>query len=375
VPVRGARADVVGPVAFRGVAFRGRINYPSPVWTGMELVEGYDHQRGVHCGAIALRNVTAHYGWNYSEATCFGVGGGPAFVTYGDAAGPDVPFRTSPTWLERAFLERVGVPHLYREGDDFETAWENVTAHVDEDDPVVVFLDPAPLDYLPDGPAHLPPHVAVLIGYDEDAGTVQLSDGAVASRQEVSRSTLEAAWTHDGVVALDNEYLVVTRAALTADGTDAAATGLRQAATYMLDPLQIKRDARRPGEEGLAALRSFAARIETWPDLDDPTTTVRAARRSIDEHGEGAAFRGLYADALGELGQRTGLTPDLADRMARVGETWRTVADRLGDGIADGEPRPAAFAEAASVVGEIADREEAIFEDLVEQLGGVNHRR
>lgn len=27
----------------------------------MELLEGCDHQSGVHCGAAALRNVTAYY--------------------------------------------------------------------------------------------------------------------------------------------------------------------------------------------------------------------------------------------------------------------------------------------------------------------------
>lgn len=208
----------------------------------MELVDGYDHQPGVHCGAAALRNLTEHYGWTYSEAACFGIGGGPAFVLYEHPDEPWVTFRASPTWLERAFLERVGVPHLFREGDDFETAWENATARIDDDDPVVLFLDPAPLDYLPGDPDHLLPHVAVLTGYDD--GTAVLSDGAVETRREVPRSTLAKAWSHDRFLRLDNEYLVVTSARRTEAGTDAAAAGLRQAATYLLDPLAVKRDAR-----------------------------------------------------------------------------------------------------------------------------------
>jgi len=333
----------------------------------MEHVEGYDHQPGTHCGASALRNVTAYYGWRYTEAACFGIGGGAAFVLYEHPTDPWVTPRASPTWLERAFFERLGVPHTVGEGEDFETAWTEVTARVDEDDPVLLFLDPAPLEYLPERPTHLPPHVAVLVGYDDES--VELADGAMETRQTVDRETLRTAWRHDGYLELDNEYLVVTRARRTEDGTDAAAAGLRQAATYMLDPLSIKRDARGPGEEGLPALRAFGDYLDSWPDLPEPARPVRAARRSINEHGDGAAFRGLFADALEELGQRTGLAHDLADRMAGVGRTWEQVAADLGAILEDDEPRPGAFEEAASRVADVADREEAIFEAIAAELG------
>ena len=332
----------------------------------MERVDGYDHQPGVHCGAAALRNVTAYYGWNDSEAACFGIGGGPAFVLYEHPEDPRVTFRTSPNWLERAFFERLGIPHRYREGAAVETAWETVTGHIDDNDPVILFLDPAALDYLPETPTHLPPHVAVLIGYDDDR--VLLSDGAIETRQELSRSTLEDAWTHDGFVQLENESLVVTRAARTADETDAVAAGLRQAATYMLDPLQIKRDARGPGEEGLPAVRSFGDYLGTWPELSEPARPIQAAKRSIDEHGEGMAFRGLFAESLAELGQRTDLDPTLADRLDDVGSEWQLVAERLDD-LLEHDPQPALFEEAATLVGDIADREEAIFEALRDELG------
>jgi len=333
----------------------------------MELVDGYDHQSGVHCGAAALRNVTAHYDLNYSEAACFGIGGGPAFVLYEVPDEPWVTFRTSPTWLERAFFERLGIPHTYRAGDDFETAWANATAHVDENDPVLLFLDPEPLDYLPPSAGHVPPHVAVLVGYGD--GTAQLSDGARASRAEVSRETLRDAWSRDGGVSLENESLVVTRARTTEDGTDAVAAALRETAAYSCEPLQVKRDARGPGEEGVPALRSFTDYLSQWPTLPDPARPVRAAHRSIDGHGDGTAFRGLYADSLAELGQRTDLNPDIADRMARLAGEWETVGARLEAALAAPEPQPATLEEAASLVGEIADREETLFGDIADELG------
>lgn len=333
----------------------------------MKRVDGYVHQSGDHCGAATLRNVTTHYGWNYSEPACFGIGGGPAFVLYDHPEEPWVTFRTSPTWLERAFFERLGIPHLHRRGDDLETAWENVTGHVDEDDPVILFLDPGSLEYLPERPAHLPPHVVALVGYDDE--TVELSDPTMEDRQEISRSTLEDAWSHDQFLSLEHESLVVTRAGRTGDETDAVAAGIRQAATYALDPLAVKRDARGPGEEGLPALRSFADYLGQWPDLPEPARPVQAARRSIDEHGDGAAYRSLYADALEELGQRVDLAPDVGDRMARAASTWQLVFQRLGDVLAADDPQPVHFEEAATLVNDVADREEAIFRDLRNALG------
>lgn len=331
----------------------------------MELVDGYVHDTGQHCGATALRNVTRFYGTTYSEGACFGIGGGAAFVLYEHPDEPWVTFRTSPTWLEQAYFERLGVSHLHRAGDDFETAWAEVTARVDEDDPVILFLDPTELDYLGEGPVHIPPHVAVLVGYDEDIA--QLADGSMAARQDVSKETLQKAWQSDRFVPLDNEYLVVNRSRFPQDRTDAAAAGLRQAATYMLDPLHVKRDARGPGEEGLPALRSFADYLGTWPDYPESARPVRDALRSIDEHGEGAAHRSLFADALGSLGRQTGLPHDFVGETNDVARQWQSVATQLEATIED--PTPARFEEAASLVGAVADREEALFERLADELG------
>lgn len=333
----------------------------------MERVEGYDHQAGVHCGATALRNVTAYYGWRYSEPAAFGIGGGPAFIRYEHPAESWVTFRASPTWLEQAFFERLGVPNRVESTPDFESAWQNVTRHVDEDDPVVLFLDPAALEYLPADAHHVPPHVAVLTAYDETIAT--LSDGALAEQQDISISSLADAWGAVRHLDLEYESLVVTRASRTTDETDAIAAGLRQTAAYMLDPLHVKRDARGPGEEGLPALRAFSDTLGRYADLEDHRPAVEAALHGIDEHGDGAAYRSLYADALDELERRTDLSHDLADRMASVAAQWRIVADNLEDTLTTDDPADARFGEAASLVADIADREATIYRDLGDQIG------
>jgi len=56
--------------------------------------------------------------------------------------------------------------------------------------------------------------------------------------------------------------------------------------------------------------------------------------------------------------------------MAGVADVWRTIAKRLGDVLEEDAPSAAHFEEAASLVGDVADREEAIFTNLRDELGG-----
>ena len=54
-----------------------------------------------------------------------------------------------------------------------------------------------------------------------------------------------------------------------------------------------------------------------------------AARRAIVEHGEGTAYWALFADAPEELGQRTGLAHDVADREAAIHEALTAELGRI----------------------------------------------
>lgn len=329
----------------------------------MSRLAGFTHQTGVHCGATTLSNVAEYYGWNYSEAACFGIGGGAAFVRYDGPAGPR--FRASPLWLERAFFERLRVPHVFQRGDAFENALADVSARIERGDPVMLFLDPAALPYL-EQPAHVGPHVVAAIGYDDD--TLELSDPSQTDRVAVSTSTLAEAWQTHSDPSLLNEYLAVTSARIRRDRNDAAAAGLRQAGSYMLTPLEIKRNARRPGEEGLPALRAYGDFVESLPDRQDRPEQVAGVLRTIDEHGDGTAYRRLYADALDELAQHTNLPGAIAGRTREMAEEWATVARLLDD------PGHAGYEEAASLVADIADQEATIFRTLLDELGAPSEQ-
>lgn len=330
----------------------------------MERVEGYVHQDGIHCGATALRNVTSYYGLEYDEPSCFGIGGGIAFVTYARAGESWSTFRASPLWLESAFFERTGIPHRRHSGDDFQTAWDRITGHIDEDDPVILFLDPAALPYLPESDHHVPPHVVVAVGYDE--GTLTVSDGTMESRQRINKEILDIAWRSDRYLFLDHEYLVVTRAARIEEGTDAAAAGLRHTARYMLDPLTVDRNARGPGQEGLDAMEQYRQELTEWAGQPAP---IDAAIRAIDEHGNGSAYRALYADALRELGRRTGLPMAIADRLDGIAQQWQTVLGLLEDSRSAPEiKQQQQLQEVSTTMRDIINREQDIFEEIQNSL-------
>lgn len=333
----------------------------------MQHVSGWDHQPGRHCGSTALSNLASFYHWGFDEPTCFGLGTGIASVYTDHPTEPWRVFRGCGHWLEQSFFERMEAPHLLREGDGFDAAWSAVTSYLDDDDPVVLFLDPANLDHL-QGDAHDPPHVAVAIGYDDEAAT--LSDGAVDDQVELPLDDLREAWASGWPDGHAHRHLVVTRSRTFVDEETAANRAVRETTTYMLEPRTVDFAVGPPGEHGLDALEAFAADVATWPDLPDPAAPARDALAGIVCHGEDAAFRGLYADALDDLAPQAGLGTGPADRLRRITDEWRTVRDLLADAVdADGDrQRDAALAEAGSILGDVADRERDLFAQIRREL-------
>jgi hypothetical protein len=333
----------------------------------MQRLEGYAHQTGLHCGSTALRNLADFYEWEFDEAGCFGFGSGLGARYVDHPEEPWKVFRGHAPWLETAFFEHFGVPHSVRQGDDWESAWDDVTGHIDTDDPVVLFLDPADLPYL-DGETHLPPHVVLAVGYGDEE--VLLSDGTVKKTTRLPLDDLRAAWDVDRFVATRNRYLVVTRPRIVEDNRTAATRAVGATARYMVEPLNLDRATGAPGEEGIPALREFATDLSRWGDMDDPTGPVEDARRSIEWHGEGAAFRSLYADAVEELESWAHAGGDKGERMQDVAGQWRRVHDLLTEALdaTDETVRVAKLEEAGNVLTNVADREEAIFEEIRERV-------
>ncbi len=340
----------------------------------MSFLDSYDHRTATHCGAGALRNVADFYGWGYDEPACFGLGAGLVFdlVDHPDEEWPLV--RTSAAWLVEAFFENLKVPHFVGEGDDWDDAWDDVAATLDGDDPVVLFLDADELAYVEDGDRHPFPHAVVAVGYDDE--DVQLSDATEAGLHATPRETLREAWNVDGVASHEHRYLTVTRGRRQVEDDTAAARAIDQTVDYFGTALDAPRTTGAPGDEGISAMERFATDLATWGDLDDPKTALRTTVRSLGWHGEGAAHRGLYADALAELAPRAGLGGGWSDQFADVAAEWRSVVESLESiDVGGDETEPALDAageatleEVDSVIVDVARREEEFFERLDREI-------
>jgi hypothetical protein len=340
----------------------------------MEQISGYVHQTGQYCGSAALANLATYYNWDFDEPTCFGLGGGIASMYVQPPESPWHGFVGRPPWLEELFFETIGASYYLAEGVDWETAWDNVQAHLDMAEPALLFLDPAALPGIEPG-THPLPHPVLAVGYDEKS--VLIADGVRQDLVELSRADLRDAWQFDGLVSWENRHLVVTDPAMGVEHTDAgnrevrsetqvSNRAIRKTTGYMLDTREYQRTTGAPGDHGLDALQTLAAELPTWAESSDGAQAAAYTAACIDAFGDGAVFRGLYADALETLAPDAGIGGGQAERMQRIADEWTDVAAILRD-IDEDDPEPA-LNEAASVVEAIAEQERSFFEHVRGEL-------
>ncbi|RRJ30979.1 BtrH N-terminal domain-containing protein [Halocatena pleomorpha] len=324
-------------------------------------LSGYDHSPGRHCGSVSLRNLSDFYGWGFDEPTCFGLASGLGFTFFELSMDPHRAFFGRPFALERSFVRRLGVDYTEREGENWETAWDAVTAHLEAGRPVLLFLDIYDLDYFGTD-THFAPHAVLAVGYDDTH--VLLSDSEFPTLQSLSLDSLRSAWRCDPVVPMRNRYLVVTESEPTDFEFDGAVRdATRLMARSMLDP-ETRPDDRGPGRHGLPALQALAAELPAWTALPDPSWTTRFAYQNVERRGTGGgAFRGLQRDFFERVDHPFG--SDVTDRMAAIADDWTAVGATLqeaseadDDGLQDGLDR------AAAEITAIADREKALYEAI-----------
>lgn len=328
-------------------------------------LSGYDHSPGRHCGSVSLRNLAEFYGWGFDEPTCFGLASGLGFTYFELPISPHRGFFGRPFTLERAFMRRLGVDYTEREGEKWETAWDAVRTHLKGGRPVMLFLDIYDLDYFGTD-THFAPHAVLAVGYEEgeDGGHVVLSDSEFPTLQTVALDSLRSAWRCDPVVAMRNRYLVVTEPEPTGfEFEDAVRGATRSMARYMLDP-DTRSEELGPGRHGLPAIRALAAELPTWSSLPDPSWTARFAYQNIERRGTGGgAFRGLQRDFFERVDHPFG--DDVTERMAAIADDWTEVGIILkAASEAEDDELQNGLEEAATEIEAIADREEALYEEL-----------
>ena len=316
----------------------------------------YQHSAGEHCGSASLRNLADYYGWELDEASCFGLGAGIGYRYGGSEIASRMILGRNPH-LETAFFENLGITTTEKEGQPKDTAWDALVNHL-KSGPVLCFVD---LFYLPyfGSDTHFGPHTILVI--DSDDTSVTVSDSEFDDPQTVSRDAFDDAWSSDhGFWPIERRWLAVEKP-IPAVATDTATlAAIEQATKTMLA-------GNENSDGGVAAIRAFADDLPTWTRFDDMQWTARFAYQNIERRGTGGgAFRRLYATFLDTCGTDAGIPSDLAEQMHTIADDWTALGGLLRE-VSDtedtAEPRNL-LTEASNLAHDIADQEEALFDDL-----------
>jgi hypothetical protein len=316
------------------------------------VIPGYRHLPGNHCGSTALRNLLAFDGIEISEEMALGLGAGVCFYYLPlDGQSPSRFTNGRVGRLEEQFLELTGAPLALRTFDAPEQSWEAAREAVDAGRPALLITDLYYLDHYGKS-AHFPGHAVVLAGYDDEVA--YLSDTGFEELQQTRLENLaRARHGKHPVFPLDGQMLTVPDPDALSDPRAAAPRAIERNASQMIEPAM--------GElEGLPALRRFAAEVGEWPSqLDDWQWSARFCYQVIERRGTGGGnFRLMYSRFLAEAGH------DEAQTAAEAAARWTALAAALLDASEAEAADPVAWARIGDQAAAVLEAEERLWPAL-----------
>lgn len=336
----------------------------------MPIVEDYPHRTGEHCASTALRNVLAHGGLQLSEGMVFGLASGLAFVHLrSEEMSPSRMFHGRTWTLEADFGRNTGIAFEDRPEPDADRAWQAVRERIDRGQPVMVSTDTFYLGYH-NTTSHFPGHRCVVVGYDDGSETVYIADRKFDEYQRCSFAELrDSRYAPDYPMRCDNQYGDFDGAPqLGRPLEEAIRLALAKTASGMLEPPPV---AELGFSSGVPAMRELADDFPNWADAEDWSWASRFGYQVVEKRGAaGTFFRKLQADFLREsadaipaLGRE-----GFAERMGGIALRWLDLSAVLKRQSEVNVCEPVLFADAATVMRDLADLEEGLQRDLRKAL-------
>ncbi len=328
------------------------------------VIEGWVHKPGLHCGSVALRDVISYYGYDFSEAMCFGLGAGLGFFyTVGEELSPTRIIHLRGAGMEPNFFNVFGIPYSWRFEDDADTAFEKVKDSIDRGVPVLLQTDIRYLDYY-NSSTHFPGHVVGLWGYDEEKNAAFLSDTGFEGLMTVPLHSLRKARASKAPpYPLSNNWFEVNIEETLPPLSRVIPKAIRKNAELMLEGLEGSR-----GISSVETIRVWAKELPQWAEVSDWKWCARFAYQVIERRGTGGGgFRFIYRDFLKEAEE---IVPKLKEfnlpqKMDRIGRRWSKISDVLKE-ISEGEDRD--FSKVQPMVYEVADLEEEFYKTAIEKV-------
>jgi len=330
-----------------------------------KIINSWVHIPGLHCGSVTLRDVMTYYGYRWSEAMCFGIGGGLGFYySIEDSISPSHMIFVRGPAMETTFLSLLGQPTLWKHAD--ESVLDTVKSYIDKDIPVIIQTDIYYLEYYKSS-THFPGHIVSVWGYDDDAKTMFVADNHLEGLQTVPYDDFrEGMSSKDPSNPLDNNFIDVNFDKPIRPLTDIIPEAICENARKMLDGCTGGR-----GESGVHKIKLWSEDLPNWKDAPDWKWCSRFGYQVIKKRGVGGAgFRWIYRDFLLEAEEMIPFLKELklSRKMERIGRKWSDIALLLKDISEKEGPDTALLSTASKKAFELWELESEFYGAAIEKI-------
>lgn len=141
------------------------------------VIEDFIPSGGEHCITNSLKQVFAYNECPLSEEMLFGIGSSLAFTYINLANSPMVSGRTKSVESDRKLAERLKIKIKCQQPKSYEISFSKTKKLLQQNQPVLVYVDMPYLNYLGmDQAGHFGGHAVVLFGYDDEKEVFYVSD-------------------------------------------------------------------------------------------------------------------------------------------------------------------------------------------------------
>lgn len=307
-----------------------------------KIVRDFIPQGGKHCITNSLKQIFSYYGYPLSEEMMFGLASGLSFLYLNQSSSPMVNGRTKVSEFEKKLAERLNISIQCKSGSDYEKISQAAKDMIDQNKPILIYVDMPYLSYLGlDKNSHFGGHAVVLFGYDNEAEQFWISDrdnndypirtpfGKIAKDYHlVSYQKMEQARssTHKPFPA-KNKYLLFDFHGYRQIDKAVLAEAIDETCDTMLNP-----PAKLLGVNGIL---KFSTEILKWEkfsiDKLKLSGTTNYFQISKDGGTGGGIFRKMYGDFLIEAADilKNKEVDYIGKQFLKVAGQWDKIADYL----------------------------------------------
>lgn len=305
------------------------------------VINEFKPMGGKHCITNALKQVFEYYQKPMTEAMLFGMGSALAFTYVNLAHSPMVSGRSKPSEFEGKLAERLQIKLNCRQPQNAAIGFTKVQKMLQQNQPVMIYVDMPYLKYLGmHSASHFGGHAVVLFGYDDEREVFYVSDrdhsdfpirtpkGEIANDYHlVSYQEMENARSSSfRPFPANNKYLIFDFSTYKAPNAETISTAINETCETMLRP-----PAQLLGINGIA---KFSREIIKWRAFDQKKLKTAGITNyfqiSKDGGTGGGIFRRIYGEfllevepilskeELGEIGRQFIVIAEAWDQLAEL---------------------------------------------------------